>query len=206
MLTAGIEDATTVEMVLTARMPPRPSISDNERKRTSAARLRELCAFVVEVLSHTDAPHHCPGLPSAKECGWEDHGVERYVVFSHELHQLHNLQRASNNEQTPTDMLLLIYSSRYAMCTWIEAAASGMPQDCLKESQQEAKLYLWVLPPLLPVRCVAGRNGYIADWCIKPNVEHLLLIARRWHWSAPPKVASDGSLLQPTLHPAIGNL
>lgn len=31
----------------------------------------------------------------------------------------------------------------------------------------------WILPPFLPLRRVARRNGDVPDWCIKPDIEHL---------------------------------
>lgn len=36
-----------------------------------------------------------------------------------------------------------------------------------------------ILPPLLPIRCIGGRNRNIADGCIKPNIEHLKIIRMR---------------------------
>jgi len=50
-----------------------------------------------------------------------------------------------------------------------------------------------VLPPLLPIISVASSDRDVANWCIKPHIEHFFGVFFKGHGSSPFKVSSDAA-------------
>lgn len=62
-----------------------------------------------------------------------------------------------------------------------------------------------VLPPLLPLVGIVGRDGRIADASIKPHVNHLLLVARQGNRHTPLQISGDTAGFQALCQPRLGD-
>jgi len=59
---------------------------------------------------------------------------------------------------------------------WASKISSILSVDLREKHQQwyaDEPHLVWVLPPQLPLFSVVGRDGDVADRCVKPHVEHL---------------------------------
>jgi len=67
---------------------------------------------------------------------------------------------------------------------------------------------LRVLPPLSPVLIVGSEvvacNRDVADWCIEPDIEDLVLIVVSWNRSAPLQVSCDASAMEALFEKFLG--
>lgn len=62
-----------------------------------------------------------------------------------------------------------------------------------------------VLPPLLPLVGIVGRDGRIADAGIKPHVNDLLLVARQGNRHTPLQISGDTAGFQALCQPRLGD-
>ena len=67
-----------------------------------------------------------------------------------------------------------------------------------------------VLPPLLPCAPLLGLSitqflgvGDVADWRIKPHIQHLALCSLDWYWNTPAEVACHGTRMESAVEPAL---
>ena len=62
-----------------------------------------------------------------------------------------------------------------------------------------------ILPPPLPLLGVLSCDADVSDGGVKPDIEHLALVAIQWDWGTPLEVSRDASLLETSLDPRLGN-
>ena len=62
-----------------------------------------------------------------------------------------------------------------------------------------------VFPPLFPIVSVVGGDRNVSEWCIKPNIEHLIVHAINWYMDTPAQISSHASCLQTRLDPTVAN-
>ncbi len=101
-------------------------------KHADAAALGELVILVVEVLSHTDALHHGPGLARPKEGRWKDDCVEWDVVLAHKLDHVHIIWILPP---------CLRIDGHFLRCCWSTAQIKRPQVKCVR-----APVLTWIMP------------------------------------------------------------
>lgn len=116
--------------------------------------------------------------------------MEGNIVFGHELVQVHLGGDTGRVPELP--------SKEPAQVT---SLLTSHPTDRLTET---AYLF-WILPPSLPLVCVVGCDGHIANSSIKPDIKYLVLKTFQGHRSSPFEVSGDASWLEAVSKPGTNN-